>query len=207
MSRIRTTVTVRVPGYVPVHRELVGAFLPWRLREPGRERVVIRLREHGVRLVARFVDPRGEPVAGLKVAVNRTFYTCDFKLVTDAEGRIATDNAPPRPCTLALWSSTWMAREKHLLPGRRQRLIVYRFARMRGHIRPAPRNIRVELDTGQGIHVNSYGAFELACIPGRVTLLCRDRGLVLGTFYLAPGERRDEVEIALPASEPPTSPS
>jgi len=201
MSRVRTTITVRAPGYAPVHEGL-GSLPPW----IERDRIHVRLKEHGVKLAAQFVDPRGEPVAGLRVAVNRTLYTCDFKLVTDAEGRIATDHAPPRACTFTLASDTWLAREKHLLPGR-QRLIVHRFARMRGHIRPATGEVRVELCTGRRVWVNSSGEFELACIPGRVTLLCRDLGLVLGTFHLEPGERRDGVEIVLPAPEPATSPS
>jgi hypothetical protein len=196
-SKRRGTVRVRAAGYAPVHRFLAEAQLPSFLRDPKLESAPIRLKDRGVKLAAQFVDPRGEPIQRLAVAINETATTRDFWLVTDADGRIATDHAPPRACAFRLESDTWMARETHLRPGR-QKIIVYRFARMRGRIRPAPGDDRVELCTGRRVWVDYRGRFELDCIPGRVTLLCRKRGLVLGTFHLAPGERRDGVEIALP---------
>lgn len=205
MSRVLRTVTVRVPGYVPVRKELIQAQVPWPVTgEPARGR--IRLEERGAKLAAQFVDPRGAPVAGLTVDFERALFAGHFRLLTDADGRIVTNEAPPRACTFTLWSTVWMARERHLRPGREQKIILHRFARLKGHIRPGGRDLRVERDTGEAVRVGRDGGFDFACLPGRVTLLCRERGLVLGTFHLAPGERRTGVEIALPGAEPAVAP-
>jgi hypothetical protein len=111
MDRRYKTLTVRAPGYAPVHR-YVGLF-PWESHPPY---YTMQLVESGGRLAGRCIDPEGEPVPRIWIDVNPKYATTDLELVTDEDGRFYTDQAPLRECVLRVASWSWEGAEVRATP-------------------------------------------------------------------------------------------